>query len=351
MKGVENYNAEAIRGSIIPKISGRVLVFGDLHLSAIYSGKHKNYMLDCYKTMDIIVNKVREEKADAVIFLGDLIGVNERKISDHQFLMRVVMFFGMLYNLTKGNVYSVRGNHDMGDFTDFDLLVGLGYIQNPKSIDYYADPGKENLELRFHLVNYGEDKRKLDLIEEGNVAFVHDDYAIEGVTNWYKSKNEVEIRKLTNFNGVDLIVAGHIHIPSSEMLYTNLPNGESVGLFYLGSPSRTAERFDDCWYFYFEYDSTNEMTDYGAKLMGIPNADEVFFDDSEFTDSDGKLYDEDGNEVSLEVSQALNDIVQEVINSRLATGDIFAQVDRLPASQESKDLAKRYLRLAIDGEI
>lgn len=322
---------------------GKVLIFGDLHLSAIYQGKHKSYIQDCYETMDRIVEIAKETRPSAIIFTGDLMGVNERNIRDHQFLMRVVMFFGMLYNITKGNVYAVRGNHDIGDFTDFDLILGLGYFKNPKYVDYRVG---DSHELRFHFVNYGEEHNKLEIDPDSNASNVvigHADYYIDGVTNWYSDKkNRVELKTLNNFIGVDLVVSGHIHRPSEEMVYTALPNGETVGLFYVGSPSRTAERYDDCWYFSFEYDSKSGSTGYDAYYMNLKPASEVFYDESEFD------YEEEESETSSS-EEALNLIINEIMESRLATGDIFGQIDRVPADEDCKEIARKYLRQAIDG--
>ena len=321
---------------------GKVLLFGDLHFSSTYEGKHKSYIQDCYITMQLILKIVKEEKPSAVIFLGDLCGVNERTIKDRQFLTRVLAFFGTLYNLTKGNLYSVKGNHEMGDFSDFDMLVTLGYIKNPLYVDYVGDGSTE---LRFHFVNYGDERKQLTLTssDASNVVLGHADYYIEGVTEWYSSKAAVELKKLNNFCGVDLVFSGHIHIPSEEMLYTELPNGESVGLFYVGSPSRTAERFDDCWYAIFEYNSESKSTGYDAKLMGLPPASEVFFEDSSFVGEAKEKTEEERH------AEALDVVVEEVMNSRIVTGDLFKQIDIIPADKEEKEIAKKYLRMAMEG--
>ena len=189
---------------------GRVLIFGDLHISSSFSGQHKNYQYECYYNMDKIISIVAKEKASAVIFLGDLVGVNEKNIRDRQFLMRTQNFFKVLNQATNGNVYSVKGNHDMGDFTDFDFFEGLGYIKNPKYINYYGrKPGSkkdDGLEIRFHLVNYGDEHKSLKLASSNDcasdVVLGHCDYYIEGVTNWYSAGSNVELSKLDNYQGV-----------------------------------------------------------------------------------------------------------------------------------------------------
>ena len=328
----------------IYKVSGgKILIFGDLHLSCSYEGQHKNYLLDCYTNMDRILEIVEEEKPKAVIFCGDLVGVKETNIKDRQFLMRVMMFFGQLNSITKGNVFSVKGNHDISDFSDFDFLLGMGYIKNPRYVDYY---GADGIEIRFHFVNYGSERKKLQLCSESNVVLGHADYYIEGVSNWYSARSGIELSQLSNFCGVDMVISGHIHQPSDEILHTTLKDGSSIGLFYPGSPSRTAERFDDCMYMLFEYDTELKSTGYDAKLFGLKPADEVFYSKEEFIDNE----DNSERQQRLERSQALTDIVKEIIDSRLTSGDIFHQIDVVPnASEKVKSIAKRYLSEAIKG--
>ena len=331
---------------------GKVLVFGDLHISSSFSGQHKNYQYECYYNMDNIVKIVAKEKASAVIFLGDLFGVNEKNIRDRQFLMRTQNFFKILNQVTDGKVFSVKGNHDMGDFTDFDFFEDLGYIKNPQYVNYYGKrPGSKNddgLEIRFHLVNYGDERKPLKLSKDGDcasdVVLGHCDYYIEGVTNWYSAGSNVELNQLDNFQGVSLVFSGHIHTPSDEMLFTNLRNGDSIGLFFLGSPSRVADRFDDCWYLAFEYTKSEDgdwSTSYDSLFMGLEPADEVFYPKEDFIDEDSEEAIRDNE------SAKLTDIVKEIIDSRIMTGDLNHQIDIIPGvSDDVKSIAKQYLEMA-----
>lgn len=319
---------------------GNILVFGDLHLSSTYTGQHKDYTLECYNNMGSIAEKVKESKASAVFFLGDVIGVNERNIRDRQFLLRVMLFFKTLNEVTGGNVYSVKGNHDKGDFSDFDFLIGVGLLKNPNFVDYYNKDG--DLEVRFHFVNYGEETRELNISDSSDVVLAHNNFLVDGVTTWYKDKNAVQLATLKNFIGVDLIVSGHIHNGSTEMVTSEIIGGDTVGLFYTGSPSRTSERVDDCWYFVFSYE--NGSTDYEALLFGLPKADEVFYPKESFVE------DEDIDEVERKrMTEALTKTVKEIMECRLSGGDFFEQIRLVPnATDEAKELASKYLRKAID---
>ena len=333
---------------------GKILLFGDLHISSSFVGQHKNYVYECYKTMDLIKEKVAKEKASAIIFLGDLFGVSEKNIRDRQFLMRVHNFFKLLNQSTKGNVFSVKGNHDMGDFTDFDYFEGTGLIKNPQYINYYGrKPGSkvdDGLEVRFHLVNYGDEHKALKLAGDSttatNVVLGHSDYYIEGATNWYSAGSNVELSQLTNFQGVALVFSGHIHTPSDEMLFTTIKNEDSIGLFYLGCPTRVVERYDDCWYTTFEYceaDDGSWSTSYNCLLMGLDPADEVFYPIEDFITED-----DDSPEADRKAeSDKLTDIVKEIMESRIMTGDLNRQIDMVPGvSGVVKKIAKDYVEKA-----
>lgn len=331
---------------------GKICLFGDLHLSYSYEGQHISYLKECYMNMELIKEICNEEKPTAIVFEGDIVGVNERNLKDRQFLMRVIQFFAYLNGITNNNVYSVKGNHDMGDFTDFDFLIGMGLIKNPKYIDYYGDNG--NHEVRFHLVNYGYEKASLPVTDPAdavsNVVIGHADYFIDGVTNWYSAKQGVELSKLDNFCGVDLVVSGHIHIPSEEILYTTLKNGNPIGLFYTGSPSRTAERFDDCWYVVFEYIArgNESSTECLPKFMGLPKASEVFYPKENF-----ELGSEEEDELAVEKekSEKLTALVKEIIEGRITSGDIVSQIMAVPSvDDETKNLAVKYYQKAERGE-
>lgn len=325
---------------------GKILVFGDLHLSAKYEGTHKNYLYECYYNMDRIVEICESNNPSGIVFLGDLIGVSERKITDHQFLMRIIMFFMKLNKITNGNVFSVKGNHDIGDFSDFDMLVGMGLVKNPKYVDYYGSKDS-GLEIRFHFVNYGEEHYNLDIAGYPNVAsnvvFGHADFYIEGVTNWYSAKAGVHLNELDNFCGVEMVISGHIHTPSDgEINYTTLKDGSTIGLFYVGSPSRVVERIDECWYMWFEY--TDGNTDYEAVPFGLEPASEVFYEKEELIN---ELSEEEADRIYQ--SEKLTEYVKEIIESHLTSGNLFKQIDLVPGvGDDVKELAKSYLRKATD---
>lgn len=335
---------------------GKILVFGDLHLSCTYEGTHKNYLMECYENMDNILKKVTssKEKVSAVFFLGDIIGVSERNIRDRQFLLDVALFFTRLNGLVGGNVFTVKGNHDKGDFPDFDFLGGLGLIKNPEYVDYYGileseynSETTDGLEVRFHFVNYGDEERTLSFPEGSscsNIVLGHADYVVDGVTDWYLHKGGVKVSRLTNFVGVDMIISGHIHNPSTSIINTNIGYHE-ISLFYTGSPSRTSERIDDCWYVEFMYDESTNETNFDTKLFGMRPASEVFYPKEEISVgvSEEELVDK-------EQTERLTTFIKEIMECKATSGDLESQIYSIPwVSDEAKDTACKYLRRATDN--
>lgn len=335
------------------RVTGKkILIFGDLHMSSSFEGQHISYLRDCYENMELIKEICTREAPDAIIFEGDINGVNEQNVRDRQFFMREILWFEYLNKITEGRVYAVKGNHDIGDFSDFDFLIGLGLIRNPRYIDFYVplEDGEESHEVRFHLVNYGYEKSALALTPEddcvSNIVIGHADYFIEGVTNWYSAKQGVEVSRLDNYCGVELIISGHIHVPSSEVMYARLKDGRDVGLFFTGSPSRVAERYDDCWYVEFSYNFEDGATDCTPKLMGLRPVTEVFYPEEDYA-----LEESDELAEARERSEKLTALVKEIIEGRITSGDIIGQIRAVPGVDEAtKQLAVDYYNKAEKGE-
>lgn len=319
-----------------------VLVFGDLHLSAKYEGSHKDYMANCINVMERILSLVREEaktKKVSVFLLGDVFGVKERNISPQtRFLAIVIEFFRQLKQLTEARVFSVRGNHDFGEFPDFHLFEQLGLIKNPDYVDYKP---RGSHEARFHFINYGDEGREIPLAEDGvsNIGLGHNDYSIEGVTNWYGHDKIIDLRRQSNFVGIDLLISGHIHDPSPQVYDCSINSIADISLFYPGCPTRVAQRYDDCYYVKFEFDGTS--TDWDCKLYGLDPASEIFHP----KDSDASLVPEDAEED--ERHERLEDILEEIRTKKIFSGDIVGQIDKVPhASDQAKLIAREYLEAA-----
>lgn len=313
----------------------RVLIIGDLHISDRYTGKHKNYLENCFEVLDMITESMKERKITHLIILGDWVGIglrekNLRKRETLLRLMRVVMEWN---NITNNNVYSLRGNHDIGHkLTDFDLLLELGLIKNVNQLDVQV--------ARFHMFNYGEETRKIDVDDNMyNIGLFHANLLIEGKTTWYRGGEGIELSTLDNLYGIDFAIAGHIHNPSLRIVSTSIRDRD-ITLFYPGNLTRP--RFEpNLWekgygvvFIINDMNAVADMITYDLKPI-----DEVF--ETTF------------DEVELEVEEmketfdieALAQILEELKTFNISGGmDYHSQIRQVAGiDKEAADLALKYL--------
>lgn len=327
---------------------GAVLVFGDLHLSSKYQGKHIDYMGNCIRVMmmimEIAANEKKKNGLAAIILLGDVFGVKERNLDDNpRFKSLVITFFQALNRLTNDNVYSVRGNHDFGDYPEFNQFELLGLIKNPDWVDYQFEGGDQ---LRFHIMNYGNEDMDIPLIKnnEGSedasdVVLAHNDFYVDGVTTWYAHGDKViNLSTKRNFIGVELLVVGHIHNPSPEKHMVSIYDQHQLALEYPGCPTRVSQRYDDCYYMrFYAGPETGGQTEVERQYYGLWPAKEEFLKDSD-------------DEIYIPVSQdemtrreRLQDIMETIRSGQFYNGDPRSQLLNFPgASQEARELARDY---------
>lgn len=321
-------------------IKGNGILVGDLHLDSYYQGKHIDYSSECYYNLMKIEQILTEGKSNFLILLGDIIGVNTTNIKDNRMFADIILFFNKYNALTKGHVYAVKGNHDAGSFTGFDFLCTLGLIKRCDHLDYYN--GNNELDVRLHMVDYGDEERELDIYESeshDNVLLGHNDYYVDGVTNWYATNLHYEIANMPNLAEISHIISGHIHKPSDEIIYAKNINGNNIQLIYPGSPSRTFERYEDCHYVLFETDEDGDIN-FSLPYFGLQPVKEVFRPNDDFLE-------EDDMELEKIESKALKNLVEEVIEGRIVTNNIYEQIDKFTTVKpEIRRRAKKYLQEA-----
>lgn len=223
-----------------------ILVFGDLHFYDGVVGYHKNYEENTINIMNSITETVESGLEDLdetlneqlyVVFTMDLSGVktSAKKFRTKNYALKVYKFFDNLNKLTGGNVYGIRGNHDISstDISELDYYVGVGLI---KLVDYF-DSKADN--TRLHLFSYGDDLRLAHLHDEFmNIAVTHHNLGMEGVKFPFYAGEPVMV-ETTCLANMDMIFGGHIHNPVSTVGRT-MENGKACSLAYLGCPTRPA---------------------------------------------------------------------------------------------------------------
>ena len=333
-------------------VGGEILIIGDLHISDVFQGKHKDYLTNCFSVLGRLSKIINDKKPSAVVLLGDIIGWTETNIKDRQVLS---MF---CKELVEWNaicpVFAVRGNHDIKGYPDFLFLEELNLLITGTKcdgyFDYYGYEGQEKAEVRFHIVDYKDEDRVLNYAEEGvsNIVLGHNNYTINGVTTWYAEHDGIEINMLQNFSNVDMIISGHIHTPSPEIVSTQLSSGKTCMLLYPGCPTRPIKEsnlYDSCILVWVRYNTKRGITDIDTEQFELEPYANIFYED------DTIINEKSEEEIQEEIRKdALKEILEDVLKYRITGGDPIEQVNNVPnASEEAKEMARNYLQLVFNN--
>lgn len=331
-------------------IGGKVMFVGDLHFSDVYTGKHVAYLVNCNNVLRKITDKIKEAKPRALVLFGDIIGWTETNIKNREVLL---MFLRVLKEWNSYcPVYAVRGNHDLKGCPDFLMFEQLGLIRTSTTtggyFDYYGYDGQEVPEVRFHIVDYSSEFEPLELAdgETSNIILGHNNFTIQGQTNWYQEHDGIEVGLQKNFNGVDMILSGHIHNPSPEFVSTTTPDGNVCSLFYLGCPTRPVKEknmYESCWFAFLEYSDDNKSSDISVERFELEPSEKIFHKDEDFIDE------RDEEEVAEEIrKEALKEVLEDLLKYRINQGDPAKQIMNIPnASKEAKEMAVQYINSAL----
>ncbi len=316
--------------------TSKVLVIGDLHISDRFSGRHINYLENCFDCLDLIEKTIIDKKITHLICLGDWIGIGlaEKNLKERRTLLRLIQVLQKWNKLLNGNVYSLRGNHDIGkNMTDFDFFVTMGLLKNIPQLDIGT--------CRFHLFNYGEETRTIYVDHNKfNIGCFHTNLLIEGLTTWYKGGVGVELSSLKNLYGISMAIAGHIHNPSLRLVSTSI-NDSKVSLFYPGCPTRPRlepNMWDKAYGVIVtidDFDTQIDLTEFPLKPL-----EEVFTTLEE--DPVKAMEDEETVPFDLET---LNEILNELQYFNVNSGqDYVSQIKRVAGIDKvAADIALKYL--------
>lgn len=338
------------------KVVGKnVLIFGDLHFSDIHTGKCKDYLSNCMRVLGDMSRMVNEKKPCAVVLLGDIVGVSETNIRSRLVLSK---FCQVLQEISKlCEIYVIRGNHDNGYYPEYQFLSDLGFFKTSEMckvsqdklgyFDYFGKEDSEVPEIRFHLMDYGQETQELELSpneDTTDIVLAHNNFTIQGYTNWYADQDGIELCGLNNLKDVYMIVSGHIHNPSPQDVSTEMRCGGSCSLFYPGCPTRPSadQNYESCWVVRFEFEE--DGTNWYADEWELAPLSDVFYNSEEFVEEKS----EDKVE-ELERKKALKEVLDEIIKCRIGGNNLMEQIDAIPnASESAKEIAKEYLQNALN---
>lgn len=317
-----------------------ILVFGDLHFYDGIVGYHKNYEENTINVMRSITETVESGLEDIdkdsgeelyVVFTMDLSGVktSAKKFRTKNYALRVYQFFNNLNRLTNGNVYGIRGNHDISttDISELDYLIGTGQV---KVVDYFDSDIDST---RLHMFSYGDRLDSATLHEQHlNIAVTHLNLGMEGVQFPFYA-GEPTMVESTCLRDMDMIFGGHIHNPVSTVGRA-MESGKSCCLAYLGCPTRPA--YDkNLWNHYFV--GVVSHGEYFLHEVKLPDWEDVF-----------DLTALEDPEVFTEYGNVENEDLLKLVETLVGYDDAFyhdieKQIEEIPGyTNEVRETAKKY---------
>lgn len=318
----------------------KVLVIGDLHISDRFSGKHINYLENCFDCLDMIEKSIKEKGITHLICLGDWIGIGlaEKNLKERKNLLRLIQVLQRWNRMLNGNVYSLKGNHDIGkNMTDYDFFVSIGLLKHVDTLDLGS--------ARIHMFDYGEENRPIEIAEDKyNIGCFHTNLTIEGLTTWYRGGVGTELSSLSNLEGITMAFAGHIHNPSMNLVSTSI-GGTGVSLFYPGCPTRPRLEkniWEKCFGVVIDID--DKYTNPDTIVYDLKPIEEVFNVDAPDEDED---VDETGVPEGFDFEK-LNEVLSELSRYNMNTTRDYEQQIRSIAgvNTNARDIAIDYLQKA-----
>lgn len=313
-----------------------ILIVGDMHLSSIFKGAHRDYKANCLHNMKMVlshISDIRNAGNKVVLILaGDVFGVKERNLGDPGFRKIVYSWFKILNDQCE-DVLAVRGNHDFGTAPEFSICESIGFIKNPKYVDFFDDAGKVH-QLRLHFVNYGQARTiQFDFPETdyeiNNIALGHNDFKVPGVDDFYgTSDNTIDVTTLSNFKGIDFLFFGDIHKPfdNLEEFSLTVQPDKVMYAYSIGSPARTStsEVHEDSSIIKLEYNSEGACYDLNISEFGARPASEVFVENFDKSIPSETEFVED--EVTASRRERLANLIRNVSSTSLVVGDPIEQL-------------------------
>lgn len=212
----------------------KILIYGDIHLCSKNYGGHNNYPQESLEYFRNITKTAEEMGVTHIIGLGDLTfgrfnSLEYRKEVEDELIKQ--------YNLTKGNRFELKGNHDSATYgmTEYEYYVEKGLIKPSTNLQI----GKLNLSM----IDNGQ-IGKTQIIPADpnkiNVLLVHDYVKFED-TDLPNYGEATILNNMGDWFGIDFIIAGHIHGRSLFEGYI-ISNAQSHKTFvhYPGCPCRPA---------------------------------------------------------------------------------------------------------------
>lgn len=325
----------------IVRVDSRVLVYGDIHLSSKNYGAHKNYAKESLSMFQNITKVAEELGVTHIIGLGDF---SYGRFNTLEYRMAVERELNKQNELTNGNRYELKGNHDKASYgmTEYEYYIEKGLMKPSCNLVL----GNANISM----VNFGEHRKNQIIVpEEGkhNIVCMHDYFRFRD-TQMPDYGQAIYLDEFEPWYGVDSIIGGHIHNYSQfrgSIANMSIHRSHEVLVTYLGCPCRPS---------YIK----GHVQDYGVYsiiTVGTDASGEQQVEESLYT---FELWDETEsfNLIKKEEAEALqalkrvdvSDIVKKLDTHERVSGDPEQAIMAMTGiKEEYKSKAIEFLRLAM----
>lgn len=215
----------------------RLLIYGDIHLSSKNYGAHVNYPEESLHYFRLITNKAEEMKATHIIGLGDFTFGRFHRLEYRHAVEKELL---KQYELTNGNRYELKGNHDSATYgmTEYEYYIEKGLIKPSTNLKI----GCVNISMVDHSKEYTHEIIDPTNEDEINVVLAHNFFKFKD-TRLPNYGNAIELDNFTRWFGVDYLIVGHVHNKALfEGLVIKDGHGHPMIVNYPGSLVRPSYR-------------------------------------------------------------------------------------------------------------
>lgn len=186
-------------------VIARIGICGDMHLSSKNYGAHRDYPSESIEYFQKITKVAEDRQLTHLIGTGDF---TFGRFHSLEYRMAIENELQRQYEITGGNRYELRGNHDEAGYglTERDYYVTKGLIKPSCNMTI----GNLNITM----VDYNNEENVIPNIVDSesdiNLVIAHDYFKFEDtrLPNFGKAK---DLDNYTRWFGLDYLACGHIH--------------------------------------------------------------------------------------------------------------------------------------------